>query len=151
MLTYGKVTSWETHVSFKIRQLATIKNKQRAKALRNKQQEQHRPTESKCERIRGRRSASGSSPGGCSRWAGAEKSCLPAPPLPPPTLSISLRPSESYLQACTCQIAIQKNQEASLTFGFWLQEARKATVQSLGRVLSRLMGQKEQNLTDTWS
>lgn len=77
---------------------------------------------------------------------------LPASPTSiPPTLSISLRPSESYLQACTCQIAIQKkNQEAGLTFGFWLQEPRKATVQSLGTVLSRLMGQRT-NLTDTWS
>lgn len=46
---------------------------------------------------------------------------------------------------------IQKNQEVSLTFGFWLQEPRKATVQSLGTVFSRLVGQKEQNLTDTWS
>lgn len=52
------------------------------------------------------------------------------------------------MEACICQTAIQKkNQKVSLTFGFWLQEPRKATVQSLGTVLSRLVGQKEQNLT----
>lgn len=39
----------------------------------------------------------------------------------------------------------------SLTVGFWLQEPGKATVQSLGTVLSRLAGQEGQNLTDTWS